>query len=87
MAFGGKGNLDGRLEYSFKNDGIIEVCRSKKLDAQKVKQVLIISPTNIAYMMKQSENLTSQLPNSTFQLPNSTSQLPNSRSQPPPKTM
>jgi hypothetical protein len=29
--FGGKGNLDGRLEYSFKNDGIIEVCRYKKL--------------------------------------------------------
>jgi hypothetical protein len=30
--FGGKGNLDGRLEYSFKNDGIIEVCRLKKYD-------------------------------------------------------
>jgi hypothetical protein len=25
--FGGKGNINGRLEYSFKNDGIIEVCR------------------------------------------------------------
>jgi hypothetical protein len=25
--FGGKGNVDGRLEYSFKNDGMIEVCR------------------------------------------------------------
>jgi hypothetical protein len=25
--FGGKGNHNGRLEYSFKSDGIIEVCR------------------------------------------------------------
>jgi hypothetical protein len=31
VAFWRKGNLDGRLEYSFKNDGIIEVCRKIKL--------------------------------------------------------
>jgi hypothetical protein len=28
--FGGKGNINGRLEYSFKNDGILEVCRLLK---------------------------------------------------------
>jgi hypothetical protein len=35
--FGGKRNLDGRLEYSFKNDGIIEVCRKKKIKLSSVK--------------------------------------------------
>jgi hypothetical protein len=39
--FGGKGNLDGRLEYSFKNDGIIEVCRSYIIRILEYAAILI----------------------------------------------